>query len=35
MGEDGYLAERGLIPLDTDELKRVQATVKAMTPMKM
>lgn len=35
MGEDGYLAERGLIPLATDELKRVQATVKAMTPMKM
>ncbi len=35
MGEDGYLAERGLIPLETDELKRVQATVKAMTPMKM
>jgi len=35
MGEDGYLAERGLIPLAGDELKRVQATVKAMTPMKM
>jgi len=35
MGEDGYLAERGLIPLAADELKRVQATVKAMTPMKM
>ncbi len=35
MGEDGYLAERGLIPLATDELKQVQATVKAMTPMKM
>jgi len=35
MGEDGYLAERGLIPLSEDRLKKVQATVKAMTPMKM
>ena len=35
MGEDGYLAERGLIPLADAELKQVQATVKAMTPMKM
>lgn len=35
MGEDGYLSERGLIPLADAELKQVQATVKAMTPMKM
>ena len=35
MGEDGYLPERGLIPLADDELKKVQAAVKAMTPMKM
>ncbi len=35
MGEDGYLAERGLIPLADAELKQVQAIVKAMTPMKM
>jgi len=35
MGEDGYLPEKGLIPLADDELKKVQATVKAMTPLKM
>ena len=32
MGEDGYLPERGLIPLADEELKKVQADVKAMTP---
>jgi len=35
MGEDGYLPEKGLIPLADDELKKVQAEVKAMTPLKM
>jgi len=35
MGEDGYLTERGLIPLAADELKQVQAKVKAMTLLKM
>jgi phosphate transport system substrate-binding protein len=35
MGEDGYLPEKGLIPLAEDELKQVQADVKAMTPLKM
>jgi phosphate transport system substrate-binding protein len=35
MGEDGYLPEKGLIPLADDELKKVQADVKAMTPLKM
>jgi phosphate transport system substrate-binding protein len=35
MGEDGYLPERGLIPLADEELKKVQADVKAMTPLKL
>ncbi len=35
MGEDGYLTEKGLIPLVDDELKQVQATVKGLTPLKM
>ena len=35
MGEDGYLPERGLIPLSDEELKKVQADVKAMTPLKL
>jgi len=35
MGEDGYLPEKGLIPLEDDELKKVQATVKALTPLTM
>ena len=33
MGEDGYLTERGLIPLDDELLKQVQADVKTMKPM--
>ncbi len=35
MGEDGYLPERGLIPLADEELKKVQADVKAMTPLQL
>jgi phosphate transport system substrate-binding protein len=35
MGEDGYLPEKGLIPLAEDELRKVQAEVKAMTPLTM
>lgn len=35
MGEDGYLAERGLIPLHEDELKQVQADVKNLKPLEM
>jgi phosphate transport system substrate-binding protein len=35
MGEDGYLPEKGLIPLPDDELEKVEAKVKALTPMKM
>ncbi len=35
MGEDGYLPEKGLIPLADEELKKVQADVKAMTPLKL
>ncbi|MCB1687810.1 MAG: substrate-binding domain-containing protein [Halioglobus sp.] len=35
MGEDGYLTERGLIPLSDEALKQVQADVKNMTPLKM
>ena len=34
MGEEGYLAERGLIPLPADEYKQVADTVKNLTPMK-
>ncbi len=33
IGEDGYLPDRGLIPLAQGELQRVQATVKNLTPM--
>lgn len=32
MGEDGYLSERGLIPLAEKDLKQVQAAVKNLTP---
>lgn len=35
MGEDGYLPEKGLIPLEDGELRKVQARVKAMTPLAM
>jgi phosphate transport system substrate-binding protein len=35
MGEDGYLTERGLIPLSAKALKQVQADVKTMQPLKM
>jgi phosphate transport system substrate-binding protein len=35
MGDEGYLSEKGLIPLAPGELKKVQATVKALTPIKM
>lgn len=35
MGEDGYLAEKGMIPLDRPERKEVAQTVKNLTPMKM
>jgi phosphate transport system substrate-binding protein len=35
MGEDGYLPERGLIPLSDDELKQVQADVKNLKRLEM
>ena len=35
MGEDGYLPEKGLIPLGEDELKQVQADVKALKRLEM
>jgi phosphate transport system substrate-binding protein len=35
MGEDGYLIDKGLIPLSEDELKKVEADVKALTLLKM
>jgi len=35
MGEDGYLPERGLIPVSDAELRQVDAAVKALTPLKM
>lgn len=33
MGEDGYLSDRGLIPLPAAEFATVQKTAQAMTPM--
>lgn len=35
MGEDGYLTERGLIPLGEDELAQVQSDVKTMKKLVM
>lgn len=35
VGEDGYLTERGLIPLHEDELKQVQADVKNLKRLEM
>ncbi|MFK7975071.1 MAG: substrate-binding domain-containing protein [Halioglobus sp.] len=35
MGEDGYLTERGLIPLSEEELEQVQADVKTMKALVM
>jgi phosphate transport system substrate-binding protein len=35
MGEDGYLAEKGLIPLSNNELKRVQDVVKNLTRLEL
>ncbi len=35
MGEDGYLPEKGLIPLSPAELKKVQANVKALGVLAM
>ena len=34
MGQEGYLAERGLIPLPGDEYKGVADAVKNLAPMK-
>jgi phosphate transport system substrate-binding protein len=35
MGEDGYLPEKGLIPLGDAELKQVQADVKNLKRLEM
>lgn len=35
MGEDGYLIDKGLIPLGEDELEKVQADVKSLTLLEM
>ena len=35
MGEDGYLPERGLIPLNDQELAQVQSAVKNLTRLEM
>ncbi|WP_223178019.1 substrate-binding domain-containing protein [Pseudohalioglobus sediminis] len=35
MGEDGYLLEKGLIPLDEDELEQIQADVAALKRLEM
>jgi phosphate transport system substrate-binding protein len=34
-GEDGYLAEKGLIPMPTAERKEYQEAVKTMKPLSM
>ena len=33
MGEDGFLTERGLIPLPPDEYQAIVKAVKEQTPM--
>jgi len=35
MGEDGYLADKGLITLPADELKKVQSQATQLTPLQM
>ncbi|TGD75356.1 phosphate ABC transporter substrate-binding protein [Mangrovimicrobium sediminis] len=35
MGEDGYLPERGLIPLEEEALEEIQAAVKSLKPLQM
>jgi phosphate transport system substrate-binding protein len=35
MGEDGYLPEKGLIPLNDDELSQVQSDVKSLKKLSM
>jgi len=35
MGEDGYLSDKGLIPLPADERAAVRKTAKALTPLAM
>ncbi len=35
MGEDGYLPEKGLIPLGEDELKQVQEDVASLKLLEM
>ena len=35
MGDDGYLSDRGLIPLPIDERKQVARAVNAMQPLKI
>lgn len=34
MGEDGYLADKGMIPMSDKERKQVLATIKNLTPLK-
>ena len=34
-GEDGYLSEKGLIPLPEEEHNKIADDVKNMTPMKL
>ncbi|HDZ77772.1 MAG TPA: phosphate ABC transporter substrate-binding protein, partial [Gammaproteobacteria bacterium] len=35
MGEDGYLPERGLIPLSNKELLQVRKSIKSLKVLKM
>ncbi|HRW30381.1 MAG TPA: hypothetical protein P5227_10320, partial [Emcibacteraceae bacterium] len=34
MGDFGYLAEKGLIPLTSEELEKVRVTAENLTPLK-
>ncbi len=35
MGEDGYLADKGLITLPKDEMEQVQSKANQLTPLQM
>ena len=35
VGEDGYLAEKGLIPMTEDEAEAVKSAVANLTPLSM
>jgi phosphate transport system substrate-binding protein len=35
MGEDGYLSDRGLVPLPEDEFEEVVSNVRNLTPLSL